>query len=118
MGDKDLSWFHPDGHEMGDADWHDPKSHALAMLINGEAADDIDDRGRPIKGDSLLLLVNNEEATRRFVLPTFAIDGTWVEVVHTAGRQCITPGDHEAIVPPFSLVLVRYVPARSAAGRP
>jgi glycogen operon protein len=116
-GAKDLSWLHPEGREMTDADWHDPKGHALGMLINGEAADDIDDRGRPIKGDSLLLIINSEEATRRFALPTLPRAGTWVEMVHTAGRQCVGPDDHEAVVAPFSLVLLRYATSHGAGGR-
>src|SRR5919204_6218117 len=68
-GAKDLSWIRPDGQEMTQADWNDPKSHALGMLIHGEAADEIDDRGRPVKSDTLLVLVNNGRARQRFVLP-------------------------------------------------
>ncbi len=109
-GAKDLSWIHPDGREMTDADWHDAGSHTLGMLINGDASDDIDDHGRPIKGDSLLLIVNNEEETRRFLLPTMAMPGTWVEMIHTAARQGVAPGEHETTIAPFALVLLRYAP--------
>jgi len=109
-GAKDLSWIHPDGREMTDADWHDSNSHVLGMLINGDASDDIDDHGRPIKGDSLLLIVNNQEEIRRFVLPTMPMPGTWAEMIHTAVRQGVTPGDHETTMAPFSLVLLRYAP--------
>ncbi|MGH7717303.1 MAG: glycogen debranching protein GlgX, partial [Gemmatimonadaceae bacterium] len=69
-GVKDLSWLHPDGREMTDADWHDPEDSALGMLIQGEATDEIDDRGRPLRGDTLLLLVSNSDVERRFVLPS------------------------------------------------
>jgi glycogen operon protein len=110
-GAKDLSWIHPDGREMTDADWHDAGAHVLGMLINGDASDDIDDHGRPIKGDSLLLIVNNQEEMRRFTLPTMPMLGTWVEMLHTAGRQGATTGEHDTTLPPFSLVLLRYAPA-------
>ena len=110
-GAKDLSWIHPDGREMTDADWHDAGAHVLGMLINGDASDDIDDHGRPIKGDSLLLIVNNQEEMRRFTLPTMPMQGTWVEMLHTAGRQGATPGEHDTTLAPFSLVLLRYAPA-------
>ena len=50
------SWLRPDGQEMTDADWHNGDNHALGMLIYGDATDETDDRGRPIKGDTLLLV--------------------------------------------------------------
>jgi glycogen operon protein len=111
-GAKDLSWLHPDGREMTDADWHNHDSHVLGMLINGDASDDIDDHGRPIEGDSLLLIVNNQEEMHRFTLPTLPVAGAWVEMVHTAARQGgATSSEHETTVAPFSLVLLRYVPS-------
>ena len=57
-GPKDSSWIRPDGEEMTDADWHNGDNHALGMLIYGDATDETDDRGRPIKGETLLLMLN------------------------------------------------------------
>ena len=48
-GPKDLSWLRPDGKEMTHEDWHDAESHAIGMLIYGDATDETDDRGRPIE---------------------------------------------------------------------
>src|SRR6266702_794720 len=56
-GVKDLTWVRPDGNEMTDADWGDPESRILGMLIHGRATDEVDERGRPIFGDTLLLLM-------------------------------------------------------------
>ena len=95
---------------MTDADWHDDNLHALGMLINGEAADEIDSRGRPVRGDTLLLLVNNREGTQPFTLPELAASGEWTEVVNTAADRGHALGTMGATLAPFSLVLLRYVP--------
>jgi glycogen operon protein len=108
FGAKDLSWLRPDGSEMEDADWHAPDGHALGMLIHGEAADEIDDRGQPVKGDTLLLLVNNREGRQPFVLPIIGTPGRWEEIVNTAVDQPLSPELNEVMLAPFSLVLLRY----------
>ncbi len=107
-GLKDISWYRPDGQEMKDSDWHDGKARALTMLLNGEAADETDDRGRPIRGDSLMLLLNNGAHEQHFSLPMVFDTGVWVEVVNTAN-----PGQREitgrgTTLAPFSLGLLRH----------
>jgi glycogen operon protein len=111
LGAKDLSWRRADGTEMTDADWHDDNLHALGMLINGEAADEIDSRGRPVRGDTLFLIINNREGTQSFVLPELAAPGEWTELVNTAADRGEALGTMGATLAPFSLVLLRYVPA-------
>ena len=83
-GPKDLSWIRPDGAEMTDADWGNGNSRALGMLIYGGATDESDDRGHPISGDTLLLLVNNGDGEVTFKLPTIDGGGIWAELVDTA----------------------------------
>ena len=111
LGAKDLSWRRTDGAEMTSTDWQDDNLQALGMLINGEAADEVDGRGRPVRGDTLLLLVNNREGTQPFALPELAAPGEWVEVVNTAADRGHALGTMGATLAPFSLVLLRYVPA-------
>ena len=55
-GAKDLTWLRPDGGEMTDAEWDDAANHVLGMLIRGEATDEMDERGRRLLGDAILLL--------------------------------------------------------------
>lgn len=55
---KDLTWIRADGKEMEQSDWDFDGGQSLGMLIDGAATDEIDDRGRPIYGDSMLLIVN------------------------------------------------------------
>jgi isoamylase len=83
-GVKDLAWLRPDGQEMGDQDWGDSESHVLGMLIHGQATDEVDERGRPIFGDTLLLMVNGGHRSRLFTLPVMEGPGVWQEALSTA----------------------------------
>ena len=101
-------WLRSDGKEMMDAEWHSTTSHSLGMLIRGEAADEIDERGRPIKGDTLLLIVNNREGEEPWTLPTLEIPGRWVLTVDTDRPTIIDCPADEISIAPFSLVLLCY----------
>jgi glycogen operon protein len=101
-GVKDLTWLRPDGQEMAEADWQDEKAHALGMLIDGQATDETDDRGEPIKGDTMLLLVNASEADVDFTLP----DGDWSRLIDTACDPPPQSSVERYALRPFSLVLL------------
>ena len=93
---------------MTDTEWKRKNSHSLGMLIRGEAADEIDERGRPIKGDTLLLVVNNHEAEEQWCLPRLEIPGSWVLIVDTDRPTIAEEPVNELTVAPSSLVLLRY----------
>jgi len=75
--EKDVSWLRPDGMEMEHDDWQAAENRALAMLVPGEANSEVDERGRPIQGDTLLLLVNAGPKPTLFHLPKQPAPGTW-----------------------------------------
>jgi isoamylase len=83
-GLKDLAWIRPDGQEMSDAEWGDPSNHVLGMLVSGKASDEVDDLGRPVYGETLLLLLNGGGRSMRFVLPAVPAFGVWQELINTA----------------------------------
>ncbi len=83
-GVKDLAWLRPDGREMGNEDWAEGDNQVLGMLIHGQATDEVDERGRPIFGDTLLLLVNGGYRSRLFTLPVMEGPGVWHEILNTA----------------------------------
>ena len=72
---KDVAWIRPDGHEFGEAEWHDRSRRGLGMLIQGHATDEVDERGRLITGNTLLLIVNGGDAVSAFHLPTLEQPG-------------------------------------------
>ena len=69
---------------MTEADWADPTNHVLGMLILGEATDEIDERGRRLMGEAILLLTNGGARSRPFTLPQLETPGAWVEMLNTA----------------------------------
>jgi glycogen operon protein len=81
---KDVSWLRSDGGELSDEDWADPNLRVLGVLIPGRASDEVDERGRPMLGETLLLLVNGGPRSRLFQLPTLRDPGVWRERVNTA----------------------------------
>jgi glycogen operon protein len=83
-GVKDVTWLRPDGKPMTVEDWHDPRSRVLGMWIHGDALDELDERGRPSRGPTLLLLLNAGARSRLFLLPALPEIGTWRELVNTA----------------------------------
>jgi isoamylase len=83
-GIKDITWLRPDAEEMTEDDWSDPENRLLGMLIHGEATDEVNERGRPIFGDTLLLLMNAGSKSRFFALPKVEGTGVWQELLNTA----------------------------------
>jgi glycogen operon protein len=82
---KDLTWHRPDGGEMAEAEWRQAMFRAFAFRLCGEAMDDVDERGEPIAGDTLLVLLTAEHAATEFVLPGAHPGVAWDVVVDTAG---------------------------------
>ncbi len=107
-GPKDLVWLRPDGQEMSNGDWHNYENHTVGMLIYGEATDETDDRGRPIKGETLLLIVNALAGEVNFKLPVIEGDGIWAEMIDTAHRELRVVKTGNVDVDAFSLTLLRY----------
>lgn len=83
----DVVWIRPDGEPMSDDDWPDGSRKVLGMLIHGRATDERDERGRPMRGDTVLLAVNADEAPTPFTVPELEDPGYWEEAINTARRD-------------------------------
>ncbi len=68
-GCKDLAWFHPDGREMDDADWHDAGLRSLGMYLDGRGLRHRNRRGETIVDESFLLLLHADDHDGSFRLP-------------------------------------------------
>ena len=107
-GLKDVHWLRPDGHEMTTADWQQTKNRVLGMLIHGQASDEVDERGRPNQGQTLLLLLNASARARQFALPVLPEAGRWQEIVNTAQPTHRVPRGSTLQLPPHTLVLLSH----------
>ncbi|HEY3496620.1 MAG TPA: glycogen debranching protein GlgX, partial [Polyangiaceae bacterium] len=98
---RDLLWFGPDGAPMSEADWKNPESRALAMFLAGRGVDDVDEAGRPLVDDNLLLLVNSGFEPARFVVPELeSSTEPWQLLVNTEddhAEETVLPGQMTAL---------------------
>ncbi len=81
---RDVLWLTPHGPEMTDYDWHAGYVRCLGMRLEGNMADEIDERGKPIVGDTLLILMNSHHEAIPFRLPDHGDDEFWQPLLDTA----------------------------------
>jgi len=74
---KDIVWLNPDGTEMNEKDWTDTKRLNFGVLFEGSTIDDTDEDGRPIVGNTLLLLCNANWEDISYALPPNQVSQYW-----------------------------------------
>jgi len=80
----DIAWLDAAGLEMTDETWSSPDVHALGVRLNGDAIQEVNERGERISGDSLLLMLNSGDEPISFVLPATAAVERWETLLDTA----------------------------------
>jgi glycogen operon protein len=118
---RDVFWLRPEGRPLQEADWHDAGAQALGVLLPGEHADELDEQGRPLRGATLLLLLNGGEDDLDMQLPVLPVAGGWRLLVDTsrepaastAGLEDLPPGAPARTVPAHALLLLER---RAATG--
>ncbi len=78
-----MSWFKPNGHEWTDAEWEQPHK-CLGMRLAGDLIRESNERGEPINGDTLLVLMNAGTKAVRFSLPATNPECVWELMFDTA----------------------------------
>jgi isoamylase len=81
---KDVTWIRSNGLEMTEAEWNDPNNQSIGMLLFGNAADEVDSRGRSAAADTLLLLLNAGPRSHSYTLPRLENPGIWEELLNTS----------------------------------
>jgi len=109
---QDLVWLRPDGQEMKDPNWRNRSLLSVGMLLNGEMIPDRSERGEPIRGDTLLMLLHAHHEPVGWKLPDEVWGPEWEVVVDTA-RPCDESGERRCragqtlVLEPRSLVVLR-----------
>jgi isoamylase len=82
-GVKDVAWLAPDGGEMDDNAWNAGFVPSLGMLLSGSAIEEVNERGEPVTGDTLLVMLNGHTDQVPFTLPALDADQQWQRVFDT-----------------------------------
>jgi glycogen operon protein len=82
-GVKDIRWLRPDGKDMTRKEWHTSHVRCLGMLLNGRVMNEFDARGRRIKDDVFLLLVNSYWEAIPFTIPSRPHKSSWDVLIDT-----------------------------------
>jgi glycogen operon protein len=81
---KDISWLSPDGKEMNDEAWNAGFVRCLGVRLAGDIIGETDERGQPVVGDTLLMLLNAHHEAIPFTLPLHKEGQEWEFVFDTA----------------------------------
>jgi glycogen operon protein len=110
---KDVAWLAPDGREMDDETWSADYMRSLGVLLPGNAIEEVDERGEPIIGDSLLVLLNADSDPMPFTLPELDADHQWQRMFDTADPQAPEhrlTGSPEYLLESRSLAVFKVTP--------
>jgi glycogen operon protein len=80
---KDIVWLKPDGAEMSEEEWQQEFARCLGVLLSGEAANQVDDRGQPVLDRTFALLCNAHHDDIEFTLPPCQNGCRWLPLIDT-----------------------------------
>jgi isoamylase len=80
----DITWLDASGRQMADDTWSSPGVRCLGVRLNGDAIDELDERGERIVGATLVILLNAGIEAIPFVLPSTAASERWETLLDTA----------------------------------
>jgi len=83
-GVKDITWLTPDGQEMSHQEWQQSFARCLGYLICGEAIEEVDRHGQPLRDDSFLVLLNAHHEIIPFTLPSSTPVRGWRLLIDTS----------------------------------
>src|SRR5262249_32870492 len=86
-GITDISGFGPDGKDMPDDAGAPGFVKCRGLRLAGDLIGDVDERGEPIVGDTILVLLNAHHEPIPFALPQTKPEHIWEPLVDTTGQE-------------------------------
>ncbi len=115
---QDISWFEPSGQEMTEEAWNAGYVRCLGVRMAGDLIGDMDERGEPIVGDTVLLLLNAHHEAIAFTLPATREGQPWERLLDTAdpqGKPIQCTGGQQYALQGRALVVLRTSTQQEAA---
>jgi isoamylase len=110
---KDISWFEPSGQEMSDESWNAGFVRCLGVRLAGDEIGDHDERGEPIVGDTLLLLLNAHHEDIPFALPEIKAEHHWEILLDTADVPTTAKHNGQNGSSPSTPAIIRPTPSEA-----
>ncbi len=80
---KDITWLRPDGREMTNREWRQAFARCLGLFLAGEAIEEHDERGRRIRDNNMIVLLNGHHEAIPFKLPAETVRMRWEVLLDT-----------------------------------
>ncbi len=112
---RGLSWYHPDGNQLREDQWRENQQMKGIMgFLNGNELSAPDPRGKPVCGDSFLLLFNRHDEETRFKLPRVLQQWRWEAVIDTTqvrllSGETVYTGEEEIVLKTLSLLVLKGI---------
>jgi glycogen operon protein len=110
---RDIAWYSPDGNPMNDEAWNAGFVKCLGLYLDGGMIGEMNERGEPITGESMLILLNAHHEKIPFQLPTLDKKGHWTALLDTfqlpEGGQELKPGTQYSLAG-RSLAVLKLTP--------
>jgi isoamylase len=90
---EDLIWLRPDGETMSDSDWAGSHVRSIGLRLAGDALEDLDDNGEPLRDDTFLILLNGDPQPMEFAVPKNHRGIGWQVIVDTRHDAILIDGD-------------------------
>lgn len=79
----DILWVSASGNKMSQEEWSSTNTRCLGMILNGEGMLEYDERGRRIKDDIFLMILNGWWEAVPFTLPGLKDYSRWEQLLDT-----------------------------------
>ncbi|MFO0812419.1 MAG: glycogen debranching protein GlgX [Gemmatales bacterium] len=96
VGRAGLRWLRWDGVDLLEDDWRNPWTKCFGLLMDGECYHEVDEKGHPLRDDSMLILFSAVESDLPFHLPRHNEGGEWELVLDTRYPRLVEPRPRHA----------------------